>query len=224
MAGSTAIPTRYRDTQFRSRLEARWAAMFDALGWPWRYEAVDYAGWIPDFVLPFGPATVCVEVKPFTAFEEPLVSATQAEIDRSGCPYDVLVLGALGPALHAPDWQTQEVRAITHFGPTHSTGLSGGPAVLGWLGEVSEVMDQAGVTRYQRWWQDAVCTRCARCADTRLGFYSRHGDFTNRVCGCHDGDHHLSPVALDVVAPLWASAGNAVQYKRPRTTGTHFGS
>lgn len=33
-----AIPTKYRGLQMRSRIEARWAAMFDRVGWPWEYE------------------------------------------------------------------------------------------------------------------------------------------------------------------------------------------
>lgn len=218
MSGSKAIPTTYGGTQFRSRLEARWAAMFDALGWPWRYEAIDYAGWIPDFVLPFEAGPVCVEVKPFRAFEEPVVTETQTEIDASGCPDDVLLLGALGPTLRAQEWVAP--RNPAHFGPSR---VDGGPAILGWLGEVSEVIEAGGAIRYQRWWQDAACTRC-RCGETRIGFYARQGTYTNRVCGCHDGDHHLVPVALSDVERLWSSAGNAVQYKRPRGTGiTHFG-
>jgi hypothetical protein len=39
-----AIPTVYKGVQMRSRLEARWAAFFDELGWPWEYEPVDLAG------------------------------------------------------------------------------------------------------------------------------------------------------------------------------------
>ncbi len=39
----------YAGVQFRSRLEARWAAMFDLLGWPWEYEPVDLDGYIPDY-------------------------------------------------------------------------------------------------------------------------------------------------------------------------------
>ena len=46
-----AIPTRYAGVQFRSRLEARWAAFFDLVGWKWEYEPVDFDGWIPDFVI-----------------------------------------------------------------------------------------------------------------------------------------------------------------------------
>lgn len=52
----TAIPTRYSGVQFRSRLEARWAAFFDIAGWRWQYEPIDLAGWIPDFRLVATPA------------------------------------------------------------------------------------------------------------------------------------------------------------------------
>lgn len=39
-----AIPTRYSGVQFRSRLEAKWAAMFDLFGWSWEYEPFDCVG------------------------------------------------------------------------------------------------------------------------------------------------------------------------------------
>ena len=51
------IETRYKGYRFRSRLEARWAVFFDALGVKWQYEKEGYdlgdAGWyLPDFWLP----------------------------------------------------------------------------------------------------------------------------------------------------------------------------
>jgi hypothetical protein len=61
-----SIPTLYRGTHFRSRLEARWAATFDSLGWYWEYEstALDFGDgfrYLCDFHL---PAQACwVEVK-----------------------------------------------------------------------------------------------------------------------------------------------------------------
>ena len=50
------IETRYKGYRFRSRLEARWAVFFDALGIEWEYEPEGYdlgdAGWyLPDFWL-----------------------------------------------------------------------------------------------------------------------------------------------------------------------------
>lgn len=61
-----AIETQYKGYRFRSRLEARWAVFFDALGIEWEYEKEGYdlgeAGWyLPDFWLPeFG---IWVEIK-----------------------------------------------------------------------------------------------------------------------------------------------------------------
>src|SRR5690349_12918781 len=62
-----AIPTTYASVNFRSRLEARWAAFLDGMGVPWDYEPLELDGYIPDFVLrPPGddPRRVIVEVKP----------------------------------------------------------------------------------------------------------------------------------------------------------------
>ncbi len=60
-----AIPTVYAGVQFRSRLEARWAAFFDLLRWRWEYEPIDLDGYIPDFVLSrSGKQPALVEVKP----------------------------------------------------------------------------------------------------------------------------------------------------------------
>lgn len=49
-----AIETRYKGYRFRSRLEARWAVFFDALGVKWEYEAQGYdlgpvGPYLPDF-------------------------------------------------------------------------------------------------------------------------------------------------------------------------------
>lgn len=61
-----AIETHYKGYRFRSRLEARWAVFFDALGVKWEYEKEGYdlgeAGWyLPDFWLPdFG---IWIEIK-----------------------------------------------------------------------------------------------------------------------------------------------------------------
>lgn len=66
-----AIQTRYRGYRFRSRLEARWAVFFDALGIPWEYEKQGYVlqsgeCYLPDFWLPGSddcPPRMWLEVK-----------------------------------------------------------------------------------------------------------------------------------------------------------------
>lgn len=51
-----AIETTYRGYRFRSRLEARWAVFFDALGVQWQYEPQGFlvggTPYLPDFYLP----------------------------------------------------------------------------------------------------------------------------------------------------------------------------
>jgi hypothetical protein len=91
------IPTLYRHVWYRSRLEARWAAFFDRLGWGYQYEPFDLEGWIPDFLLPAGG--VLVEVKPvvvdFVAnpFAKP-PSDVAAKIDSALVePYSALIVG-----------------------------------------------------------------------------------------------------------------------------------
>lgn len=61
-----AIPTEYNGVQFRSRLEASWAAHFDARQLPWDYEPEGYelsdgTRYLPDFYLP--TARAWAEVK-----------------------------------------------------------------------------------------------------------------------------------------------------------------
>lgn len=86
-----AIPTTYRGVQFRSRIEARWAATFDGLSWTWAYEPFDLVSYIPDFVLMLDAAPVIVEIKP-SVFLADLRGAT-AKIERSGWTGEYLVLG-----------------------------------------------------------------------------------------------------------------------------------
>jgi len=103
-----AIPTMYNGRQYRSRLEARWAAYFDLKEWEYEYEPFDLPGWIPDFVIkrnPFSrngktykPKFLLVEVKPYLygewksddkrKIEKALVKANLTDI------YDLFLLGS----------------------------------------------------------------------------------------------------------------------------------
>ena len=60
-----AKPVIYNNIQFRSRLESRWAAFFDLIGWKYTYEPYDLEKWTPDFKLTTQAGTkFLVEVKP----------------------------------------------------------------------------------------------------------------------------------------------------------------
>lgn len=110
-----AIPTRYNGIQFRSRLEAKWAAFFDGMGWRWEYEPLDLRGWIPDFAL-IGHKTTLVEVRPITNLTEPL--AVQA-IERAKAANDsrgVLFVGVEGPGRWYPLDEDKEYGHVITFG------------------------------------------------------------------------------------------------------------
>lgn len=87
-----AIPTLYQNVRFRSRTEARIAAFFDDLQWPWAYEPFDLEGYIPDFILKFPHEELLVEVKPDTYFDS-LKSYAQ-KIEMSGWRKEFLVIGS----------------------------------------------------------------------------------------------------------------------------------
>ena len=76
-----AIETKYKGYRFRSRLEARWAVFFDALGLQWEYEPEGYdlgeAGWyLPDFKIFFG------ENRSYAWFEVKGKKATRDDIRK----------------------------------------------------------------------------------------------------------------------------------------------
>lgn len=89
-----AIPTEYRGRMYRSRLEARWAAFFDRLGWTHEYEPFDLGKWSPDFAIT-APFNALVEVKPIT---EPDYETMERMIDA--CPKGLLILTGVAPVPH----------------------------------------------------------------------------------------------------------------------------
>lgn len=87
------IPTTYRGVRFRSRLEAKWAAFFDALEWPWVFEPHDLNFYIPDFVLRFPHAPIVVEVKPETEFAA--LTPHARRIRTAGWDRELIVVGSV---------------------------------------------------------------------------------------------------------------------------------
>lgn len=63
-----AIETHYKNYRFRSRLEARWAIFFDAMGMDWEYEPegfdLDGLWYLPDFRINYKGVATWYEVKP----------------------------------------------------------------------------------------------------------------------------------------------------------------
>lgn len=85
---SIGIPTLYRGVLMRSRIEARWAAFFDSLGWPWEYELLDLKMYIPDFIIDFEAGRLLVEVK--STDDE--IDLAKSKIECSGWDHEALIV------------------------------------------------------------------------------------------------------------------------------------
>lgn len=87
------IKTLYRGIQMRSRTEAKWAAMFDELGWGWQYEPEDLAGYIPDFILRFDEAPLLVEVKSDAHTIEALAEYAR-KVELAGWNHEAMIVAS----------------------------------------------------------------------------------------------------------------------------------
>ena len=118
-----AIPTQYRGRMYRSRLEARWAAFFDRLGWTHEYEPFDMGKWSPDFAIT-EPFNALIEVKPAISLDEVLAE----RIDTAG--------------------DVREMRIITRVSP--EVTKNGGGVVIGWWSSSLQPASLAWIPRDDR--------------------------------------------------------------------------
>lgn len=96
---AAGIPTIFSGWRFRSRLEAKWAAFFEACGWAYEYEPFDMKGYIPDFVLKCHNP-VLVDIRPIMTGRE-LAERSQELFSRFGgeTTSEILALGAFPMSL-----------------------------------------------------------------------------------------------------------------------------
>jgi len=184
-----AIPTHYNSVQFRSRLEARWAAFFDLIGWKWDYEPLDFHGWTPDFLIK-GKVPALVEVKPVYFSEFETLSIEQAKVAagkafrtasnrRTDPQFEIMVLGA-GPFRSEGTWALGVMALERQLGSA----------------DIAELHDG-----YRQ---------------NALDYAARFGSFQYRIGGQHDGDHHIKRIERDRPIDLWKEAGNKVQWRPHR--------
>jgi len=179
----TAIPTRYAGVQFRSRLEARWAAFFDACDWRWEYEPTDLHRYIPDFVLRFAAGPVLVEVKPDLCGAD--LTPHARKIIDGGWAADFVVCGA---ALLVPDSHPGQA-SIGVMGQRQPGPLGDGYTDLG----------------------HALLHTCKQCLSR--SFHNAEGTWSCAVGGCYDGAHLIDRTERDDADGLWREAGNKVQWR-----------
>lgn len=193
-----SIPTKYEHIQFRSRLEARWAAFFNRCGWEWEYEPLDLEGWIPDFML-MGKSKVLVEVKPYDGGSEEPWSDVVSQIKNSvrnaalrdlGGAGDILLLGT------SLSFISDRFRTCCH---------------LGQLCELNEYEEDPDGWKEISGWGEAVLGIDPK---GRIDFCHDWGHFCCRMHGEYNGSHPDDN--NDYIRSLWRSSCNDVQWRRPR--------
>ena len=181
-----AIPTKYKGIQFRSRLEAKWAAFFDLMNWKWQYEPRDFNGWIPDFAV-YGKHLVYVEVKPTVVFLHDIAN----EIDASGCNHEVLLIGETCPI-------------------PGNNNLFGDNVQLGWLRTACGGNEDEGITDFS--WN--MCEFACYDGHT-IGFAEPEHGWYCRVYGTSGKYYRHNDVIVDMVQKHWALACNSSQWRKP---------
>lgn len=190
-----SIPTTYAGINMRSRLEAKWAAFFDQIGWRWTYEPFQGDGYIPDFMI-HGADPLLIEVKP-----APSVYAMGQYVEkvahglREHWTHDVLIVG-LNPII--------DVREEG--------------SVVGLLGEFMD--EQEGWCFNEGMWsacpgQEVTAPPYGWRMDCNsIGVQHSIQSFRHRPCGHYPGGA-LVPVysASWNVAAAWAEATNATQWR-----------
>jgi hypothetical protein len=179
-----SIPTVFDGTEYRSRLEAKWAALFDLIGW--RHDFEPFAGdwYIPDFTIA-GPQPLVVEVKPAVVeadFDAALDKVTLGVFEH--WEHDVLILGA-DPLPQLP-------------------GRCDGHPPCGLLGVFSDEPTEPVWMFDTGYWYS--CTACGR-----LAVCHRRPPFVGRPCA-HRGDNNAGPVDPATVRGMWSEAAWRVKW------------
>jgi hypothetical protein len=155
-----AIPTMYNGVQFRSRLEATWAAFFDLCGWDWDYEPIDLNGWIPDFVLKGVSYNIYVEVKPFTNLDQ--FDDVIIKICKTGIDENILLLG-LSPNEYELGFCNDD-----------------------WLGDKMQNYEIAMFSDHELYGNNKYSTQFKY----RYDYYNRINSYDQRLNDMYDGDHY----------------------------------
>ena len=160
------IQTRYKGYHFRSRLEARWAVFFDAMGFKWQYEPEGYVlpdgtHYLPDFRIEFPiicgeVATLWVEIKP-SLFSEKFMKFMAA------LPDDWRVKGTILKDIPEPD---EKFDADCIF-----TGKDGGA---------------------DHGWEFSACDRCGRTGFSFSGYVERYCEHGEKACQGWENDKKVN--------------------------------
>ena len=183
-----AYPTSYRGRLYRSRLEARWAAFFDRLGWTAEYEPVDLGSWSPDFQIrnTENGISALVEVKPIKEIDTDIVEKMLSACDGIEDYESGLLLVGISPFII----DDRVVLGWFCSGDSRNRGLADWRlASMAWFSLCDEPRYVADIPIELEWEKPVVAGALSLM---RVGWESPFTDYTMR---------------------LWAAASNAVQWR-----------
>ena len=201
------IPTTFAYSNFRSRLEARWAAFFDLIGWRWTYEPLDVSGYIPDFLI-HGKRPFFVEVGPCVTETDYMAKSVKADRVAGELGRDVLIVGVSPIA----DWDSRNF-------PSRRNGYQ----VAGWFGEILDGRhfdshdtdcdpETINCPHMRFAWETGIWAQCFDCRE--VGVTHAEMSYYPRPCGHHQSGSWGEVVDQEGLERLWREAGNAVQWRR----------
>lgn len=101
----------YDNLEFKTRLQARWAAFFDMVGWEWKANPSPVDDWSPDFRVTFpcahsecsGSHTLLIAVLPITKIEDfnnhPCLTYAYGQKDGKSIPADAGAAFGVSPSV-----------------------------------------------------------------------------------------------------------------------------
>jgi hypothetical protein len=190
------IPTTHAGANFRSRLEARWAAFFDLIGWRWTYEPLDADGYIPDFLI-HGKHPFFVEVGPCITKADYEAKALKGDLAAGSLARDLLIVG------------------VSPVSPYSEDGCWPTCPSAGWLGEYGNFLDMdTNETEAMFAWGPARWAWTPDYGVPRPQDMQIWHDFQSYSCRPEGGrgDREEWPHA-DSLEQRWREAGNRVQWK-----------
>jgi hypothetical protein len=197
---TAGIPTTYRYNAMRSRLEARWAAFFDLIGWSWTYEPLDADGYIPDFLI-HGDAPFLVEVGSCVTQSEYIAKGEKA---RRAFPGHHAVIGE----------PLDQVKVLL---PERWVAVVG---VTATYRESRWRRSAFGLLAQETWPGEGFASPLfwEQCEKGHVGVLAPAAGFGTWPCG-HPFDQVIVGPGADEIEDLWARAGSSVQWKSRPNAG-----
>ena len=205
-----AIPTKYDGIEYRSRLEARWAAFMQNIGWDIVYEPFDGDGYIPDFLVQ-GESPLLIEVKPAATQKEYEAAVPKAEHGLAAhWNHDVLIVGA------APIWGRLDAENFLTAGLLGEYQCWFSDDNGGGFYHRSEWDELRSHDKYteqpEGWaWGPAKWNSCGQCH--RIVVRHEEQGWHGRPCDHGDGDRFIGYVRKPFLESLWADACNDVKWR-----------